>query len=218
LIGPSIPNESSDKAPAKLLKCGMNLTVILSCIGLILVAPIAAFALTRDEPVRGPILAWYFRVRAWESARGFALYRCAGARLFQRVLLFWYDRVFLLLQRIVGVHILGQPPLTAEQWRSINGQHIGRGSVRGSNLDVVRRSSMRFELIHAFILVPTLPIVIGVCADGHIAAGTMLAALTWLTNVWPILLQRYTRARVASFTEAAVRSPHAGCKTIFGVR
>jgi hypothetical protein len=37
---------------------------------------------------------------------------------------------------------------------------------------------MRFELIHAFILVPTLPIVSGVCADGHIAAGTMLAALT----------------------------------------
>jgi hypothetical protein len=177
------------------------LLVNLSCAVLAAVAPIAAFALTASEPAPGSALGRYFAIRGWESWRRHAVHRVLGVVLYKRLLLFWYDNVFGWAYRALGTGLLGQPPLTREAWRRVNGQHLRPCAPRREELAEARHRTMRFELTHAFLCLPVLPIVAGLLTSGRHAAAGVVAGVLAVTNVYPLLMQRYNRSRI----QAALR-------------
>lgn len=87
----------------------MSSWMVIVCALLSVVAPVAAMTLTVSEPLPGSALAWYFRIRPWETWRYHAVYRRLGVRQFKRGVMFYYDVAFLWIQRSVGVRLFGLP-------------------------------------------------------------------------------------------------------------
>ena len=163
---------------------------------LIAVAPIPAIALTATKPAPGSTLAWYFRIRPWEAWNHHAVYRRLGVRHFKRGLIFYYDVILLGIQRSVGGVLFGQPRFSPEAWRKINGQHLSLTAASREDFEAARMRTMRFELIHLFICLPTLPIILSLQAARNQMAAGILCAMTAVTGVYPVLMQRYNRSRI----------------------
>ena len=178
----------------------MRSLLIMVCGSLMLVAPLGAIGLTTSEPLPGTTLAWYFRIRPWETRRRHAVYRRLGVRLFQRGLFFWYDHVLFWAYWLIGVRLWKQQPIALDVWRQRNGQHLESGVRCGDTLVAARRRTERFELIHLFIALPILPIVLCLHISGHQFTSILLEVLTLVTNIYPIFLQRYNRHRIQKLT------------------
>ncbi len=174
----------------------MRNLLIITCAILILVAPIGAIALTNSEPSPKSNLAWYIRIRPWECSRRCAVYRLLGVSHFKRALLYWYDQVMYWAQRTIGHWIFRQKQLDRIAWRHAAGQHLSSKVDRKGALTSALLRTKQFELIHLFCLFPIAPIVATICLSRHFTAAAIIAAITSVTSVYPILLQRYNRARL----------------------
>ena len=72
-------------------------------------------------------------------------------------------------------------------------------------LDAAFQNTVLYELIHLSILFPLLPAIIMPCQKGAWTAGLFVVAVNVVVNIYPIMIQRYNRARLLPLVAERIR-------------
>jgi len=125
----------------------------------------------------------YFRTKRFERAGSGKLYKALGVRKFQKA---WTSVV----EGFVG---------------KMDHEAVKEGYVKSYDYSELKRYinfSKAAELIHAGSAVLLLPGTLAQFSNGKYVQGTALAALNVFGNLYPIMLQRFNRARIENYLES----------------
>ena len=147
-----------------------------------LVGPLLAFAFAGSPVMTRAVLRWYFLPFRFERWRAGRCYRWLGVRQFK----YWLPWSGDWIVRRSGKHPLWQ-------------------GKRQAMLDVAFQNTILYELIHLSILVPLLPLTIMPFQLGAWTAGLFGVAVNVVVNIYPIMVQRFNRARLLPLVSSGVK-------------
>lgn len=153
------------------------MTVAVAVLG-----PLLAFAIAGLSAMTRGLPRWYLRPFGFERWRSGRCYRWLGVRQFKYSLPWSGDSI---------VRLTGKPPLR-------QGKHQAM-------FDKAFQDTVLYDLIHVFIFVPLLPAITMPFQRGAWTAGLFGVAVNVVVNIYPIMVQRYNRARLLPLVSETTR-------------
>lgn len=144
--------------------------------------PLLAFAVAGSPALTRRLPRWYLLPFGFERWRSGRCYRWLGVRQFK----YWL-------------------PWSGDWILRRTGKHPLRQGKRQAMLDAAFQNTVLYELIHLGILFPLLPTIIMPFQRGAWTAGLFGVAVNVVVNIYPIMVQRYNRARLLPLVSETTR-------------